>query len=79
MNGYVNCGQCGMINANLYLGPSCNFNGLSRRAIESVIASANGEQVLILTCGGGFRPLVEKPVTVAQKHWELPRALPILR
>jgi hypothetical protein len=76
----IACGSnCGMIQANIYNSPDCNFNGLGPSAIQSALASANGEQVLMPACGGGFRPLVEKPLAVAQRDWELPKALPVLR
>jgi len=80
VSGWIACGSnCGMVPANWTSREGgCNINGLARPVIHEVIASANGQQVLMSACGGGFKPLVEKPEDVAQRDWESPGALPIL-
>lgn len=72
---WIPCGNCGMTQVNIYSSPECmpiGF-GLNRQAIQSLLASANGRQVLMPACGGGFRPLLEPPLAVAQERWEFPK------
>lgn len=79
VNAYVNCGSCGAGNYVIYNSSGCNINGLSRHAIRGLVAAANGKDVLTPACGGGFKPLVEGPLAVAEEHWTLPKNLPIVR
>lgn len=77
---YVNCGPCGSGYYVIDASPgSCNRNGLRPRVIKGLLALAKGREVLMPACGGGFRPLVERPVAIAQQDWDLPKELPILR
>ena len=77
----INCGICGFIQVPITSNSGgCNNNGLGPQAILSITSSANGEQVLVAACGGGFEPLVEQPKAVAQNRWQFPtKPLPIFR
>jgi hypothetical protein len=80
VNATINCGTCSYIQVNADLSPTCfpPDYSLNRQAIKNLLASANGRQILIPSCGGGFKQFVETPMAVAEEHWEFPKVHRIL-
>lgn len=73
--------SCPHLDTNIYQSSQCTMGTLSAnltpQIIERLLALGNGKEILIPACGGGFEPLKEAPVTVAQNRRDFLEKLPL--